>query len=226
MKLLIIEDEKALLESMVSYLKGEQYICETASDFESAQEKIEVFTYDCILLDINLPGGSGLKLLDELKANGQTEGVIIISARNSIDDKIYGLQSGADDYLAKPFHLAELSARIAAVIRRRYFGGQNLLIIGQITINLQAKSVQVEEKDLNLTPTEFELLLFLALNKDKVVSKNAIAMHILGDNAEWLSQYDIVYTHVKNLRKKLSDAGCPDYIQSRYGIGYKVRIPA
>jgi len=225
MKLLIIEDEKALSDSMIAYLKGEQYLCETAYDFASAQEKLDLYHYDCILLDITLPGGNGLKLLDELIANNQRDGVIIISARNSLDDKIHGLQSGADDYLAKPFHLAELGARIESVIRRRTFGGSNLLVLGDLTIDLLAKTANVNGKELLLTPKEYALLLFLAANKNKLVSKNAIAMHILGDGAEWLSQFDLVYTHIKNLKKKLAQAGCADYIQSRYGMGYKLRIP-
>lgn len=224
MKLLLIEDEQDLQDSMVSYLEGEQYRCETASDFRSAQEKLDLFDYDCILLDINLPGGSGFQLLEELKKDKKHDGVIIISARNSIDDKIAGLNLGADDYLTKPFHLAELGARIASVIRRKYAQGDNLLAFGEITINLQAKSVVANEQLLELTPTEYELLLFMIINKNKVISKNAIAMHILGDEAEWLLQYDIVYAHIKNLRKKLIEVGCDGYIQSRYGMGYKMEI--
>lgn len=220
MKLLVIEDEEALSESIVSYLKGEQYVCECASDFASAQEKLELHDYDCILLDITLPGGSGLKLLEELKKNKQHDGVIIISARDSLDDKILGLQSGADDYLTKPFHLSELSARISSVIRRRNFNGDNILKINELTIDLPAKNVKVNGKLLDLTPTEYDLLLFLASNKNKVVSKNAIAMHVLGDEAEWMMQYDVIYAHIKNLKKKLTNAGCENYIHSRYGMGY------
>lgn len=223
MKLLIIEDEPDLAESIVSYLTGEQYICETASDFESARDKLELHQYDCILLDITLPGGNGLKLLEELKANGGRDGVIIISARNSLDDKIEGLEAGADDYLAKPFHLAELGARVASIIRRKHFDGSNQLVIGDIAIDLQAKTVSVMGKPTGLTPKEYDLLLFLASNKNRVVSKNAIALHILGDDAEWLQQYDVVYAHIKNLKKKLADAGCPHYIESRYGMGYKLK---
>lgn len=224
MKLLVIEDERPLSDSMVAYLTGEQYRCETAYDFATAQEKLDLHHYDCILLDITLPGGSGLKLLEELKTNDQGDGVIIISARDSIDDKVNGLRSGADDYLAKPFHLAELGARVASIIRRKNYGGNNLLVINELTIDLQAKKVTAHEKELQLTPTEYDLLLFLAANKNKVVSKNAIAMHILGDDAEWLLQYDIIYAHIKNLKKKLTDAGCVDYIQSRYGMGYKMQV--
>lgn len=223
-KLLLIEDERDLRESIVRYLQGEQYRCETATDFSTALEKTTLFSYDCILLDINLPDGSGLELLRTLKEDQKQDGVIIISARNSTEDKIAGLNLGADDYLSKPFHLAELEARIAAVIRRKYFQGNNLLVLGEMKIDLGAKTVTANHKLLELTPTEFDLLLFLASNKNKIVSKNAIAIHILGDEAEWLMQYDIVYAHVKNLKKKLADGGCRDYIQSRYGMGYKLQI--
>lgn len=225
MKLLLIEDESGLRDSIVSYLESEQYRCETAGDFQAALEKIDLFDYDCILLDINLPGGSGLKLLETLKKDKKHDGVIIISARNSIDDKIAGLDLGADDYLVKPFHLAELVARIAAVIRRKYFEGDNLWVFGELTVDLQAKSVTAAGRLIELTPTEYDLLLFLIINKNKVVSKNAIAVHILGDEAEWLMQYDIVYAHIKNLRKKLAEVGCQAYIRSRYGMGYKIEIP-
>lgn len=223
-KLLIIEDETDLRDSIVAYLQGEQYRCETAGDFETALEKMDVFEYDCILLDINLPGGSGLRLLRALKEDKKQDGVIIISARNAIEDRIEGLRLGADDYLVKPFHLAELEARIASVIRRKYFAGDTLLSFSNLTIDVQAKTVTVPGAVIGLTPTEYDLLLFLIINKNKVVSKNAIAIHILGDDAEWLMQYDIVYAHIKNLRKKLSAAGCKAYIRARYGMGYKMEV--
>ncbi len=224
MKLLLIEDEKALLDSMVSYLKGEQYVCETASGFAAALEKTELYDYDCILLDITLPDGNGLKLLRELKANNKTDGVIIISAKNSIDDKIAGLNLGADDYLPKPFHLSELSARIAAVIRRKNFEGNNRLTINEIQIDLLAKTVSINDRGVELTKKEYDLLLFLAANKNKVISKNAIAAHLSGDEADWSDNFDIVYAHIKNLKKKLMESGCADYIQSVYGVGYKLVI--
>lgn len=224
MKLLIIEDEKNLLDSMVSYFADERYVCEAAMDYGTALEKIDLYHYDCILLDINLPGGSGLKLLKILRSDKNQDSVIIISARDSLDDKISGLHLGADDYLAKPFHLAELSARIASVIRRKYAQGNNILEFGELTINLLSKTVHANDCKIALTPTEYELLLFLVTNKNRVVSKNAIAMHILGDEAEWLMQYDTIYAHIKNLKQKMAKAGCRDYIQSRYGMGYKMEI--
>lgn len=219
MKILIVEDEKELSEGIAAYLKSEDYLCETAADFHKALEKIEVYDYDCILLDITIPGGSGLELLRELKANNKMDGVLIISARNSLDDKITGLTLGADDYLAKPFHLSELSARVAAIIRRKHFDGNNLLRYENIIIDTRAKSVTIKNKVLDLTKKEYELLLYFVSNKNRVISKNAIAEHLWGDDME--GNNDFIYTHIKNLRKKLSDAGDADYIKSVYGMGYK-----
>lgn len=219
MKILIIEDEKALSESMVTYLKGEAYICETALDYATALNKIDSYDYDCILLDIMLPGGSGLQILKELKADKKMDGVLIISAKNSLDDKIAGLKLGADDYLSKPFHLSELSARIAAIIRRRNFDGNNRIQFNEIVIDTQAKEVTLNNAPLELTRKEYELLLYFISNKRRVISKNAIAEHLWGDELE--GNYDFIYTHIKNLRKKLMEAGVADYIKSVYGMGYK-----
>jgi DNA-binding response OmpR family regulator len=224
MKILLIEDEKELRDSIVRYLQGGHYRCEVAVDFATAQEKIDLYNYDCILLDINLPGGSGLELLKIIKENKKYDGVIIISARDSLEDKITGLNLGADDYLTKPFHLAELDARVSSIIRRKYFEGENIMTFGDLSIDMLSKSVAVNDKPLDLTPTEYDLLFFLIINKNRVVSKNAIIMHLLGDEAEWLMQYDIVYAHIKNLRKKLTDSGSNAYIRSRYGIGYKIDV--
>lgn len=219
MKILIIEDEKELSDSIAAYLKSEDYVCEVADTFNKAIEKTELFTYDCILLDITLPGGSGLEILRELKANNKMDGVLIISARNSLDDKVNGLVLGADDYLPKPFHLSELSARVAAIIRRKNFDGNNLVQFNDISIDTLAKSVFVNNNPLDLTRKEYELLLYFVSNKKKVISKNAIAEHLWGDGME--GNNDFIYTHIKNLRKKLMDAGQADYIRSVYGMGYK-----
>jgi len=224
MKILIVEDERELLESMVTYLKGENYLCETAADYKTARQKIESFNYDCILLDVSLPDGNGLSLLKELKADKKTDGVIVISAKNSIQDRIKGLNSGADDYLAKPFHLSELNARISAVIRRRRFEGNKILVFHEMTIDLAAKTISVNNKNVDLTRKEFDLLLYLAYNKNRVLSKNAIAEHLSGDEVEFLDNFDFIYTHMKNLKKKLHHAGCKDYIKSVYGLGYKFDI--
>jgi DNA-binding response OmpR family regulator len=218
-KILIIEDEIELSNSIISYLKGQDYLCEVAADFDSAIEKTESFDYDCILLDITLPGGSGLEILHQLKADNKMDGVLIISAKNSLDDKIRGLTSGADDYLSKPFHLSELSARIGAIIRRKKFSGSSVLKFNEITIDTVAKVASVNDTCLDLTRKEYELLLYFVSNKKKVISKNAIAVHLWGDAME--NNNDFIYTHIKNLRKKLTDAGHADYIRSVYGMGYK-----
>ncbi|MFZ6025379.1 MAG: response regulator transcription factor [Bacteroidota bacterium] len=224
MKILIVEDEKELSSSIVKYLKGENYICETAGDFKTALEKTDSFDYDCILLDISLPDGNGLNVLKGLKEDNKTDGVIIISAKNSIDDRIAGLNLGADDYLAKPFHLSELSARIAAVIRRRRFDGNKTIVLNEITIDTTAKMVAIHNVSLDLTRKEYDLLLYLATNKNRVISKNAIAEHISGDEADVFDNFDFIYAHMKNLKKKLTAAGCSDYIKSVYGMGYKFDI--
>jgi DNA-binding response OmpR family regulator len=218
-KILIIEDEKELSDSITFYLKGQDYICEVAADFNTALERTELYEYDCILLDITLPGGSGLEILRQLKANNKMDGVLIISAKNSLDDKIEGLTLGADDYLPKPFHLSELNARIGAIIRRRNFDGNNLLKFNNIIIDTVAKMVSINNRLLELTRKEYELLLYFMSNKKKVISKNAIAEHLWGNAME--NNNDLIYTHIKNLRKKLADAGDADYIKSIYGMGYK-----
>ncbi len=219
MKILIIENEKTLSDSIVTYLKGQDYICEVAADFNTAQEKTELYDYDCILLDITLPGGNGLVILKQLRANNKMDGVLIISAKDSLDDKVTGLTLGADDYLSKPFHLSELTARIAAIIRRKQFDGSSIVRFNSIIIDTQAKVATVNNKPLELTKKEFELLLYFVSNKRRVISKNAIAQHLWGDEME--GSLDFIYTHIKNLRKKLMETGDADYIKSIYGMGYK-----
>lgn len=224
MKILIAEDESELCTSIVKYLKTENYVCETAKDYKTAIDKITLFEYDCILLDITLPDGNGLQVLKALKAEKRTDGVIIISAKNSIDDRITGLQLGADDYITKPFHLSELSARIAAVIRRRQFNGNNIITINEIEINTDAKTISVNNKVLEITRKEYELMLYLVINKNRVISKNAIAEHLSGDTADMFDNFDFIYSHIKNLKKKMAQAGAEDYIKSIYGMGYKFKV--
>jgi DNA-binding response OmpR family regulator len=221
MKVLLIEDEKALSESILSYLKQQQFTCDTADSFSAAMEKIETFDYDCILLDITLPGGNGLDILTALKKARKMDGVLIISAKNSLEDKINGLQLGADDYLAKPFHLSELGARLGAIIRRRNFQGSNLLQFHDLTIDTLAKTVFVNNRPIDLTRKEYQMLLYFTFNKGRVISKNALAEHLWGDEMSDAGNYDFIYTHVKNLRRKLMENGCEDYIHSIYGMGYK-----
>lgn len=221
MKILIIEDEEELAKSIAEYLSGENYLCEFATTFNEAKNKIEVFNYDCILLDITLPDGNGLKILEELKKENKQDGVIIISAKNSLDDRINGLNIGADDYLTKPFHLSELTARIYSIIRRKQFSNANVVSQNELQIDLLAKTVSVNNEIIALTKKEFDLLVYFIGNKNRVISKSTLAEHLSGDFADMLENHDFVYAHVKNLKKKLYDAGCDHYLKTVYGTGYK-----
>ena len=224
MKLLIVEDELPLLRSIQSYFMEEGNICEYATSLLAASEKIALYKYDCILLDLGLPDGDGLTLLNELKAVNNKAGILIISAKNSLDDKLAGLNLGADDYLVKPFHLSELMARVSAIIRRKHFDGENIIQFNEIYVNASAKTVFVNDTSLTLTKKEFDLLIYFLANKGKVVSKNAIAEHLWGDEIDVVDNFDFIYTHIKNLRKKLLEAGSKDYMNSVYGIGYKFSV--
>jgi DNA-binding response OmpR family regulator len=221
MKVLIIEDEKDLRKSMVSYLSGEGYLCESASDFNEAKERIGTYDYDIIVVDIMLPNGSGLDLIREIKKVDSQAGIIIVSAKDSIDDKIIGLEIGSDDYLTKPFHLSELNARIKSIIRRRNFKGKNEVIFNEIKIDTDARQVYIKDKEIVLTGKEYDLLLYLIANKGKVVTKDSLAEHLWGDYMDQADSYDFIYTHIKNLRKKLIQHGAKDYVTTIYGIGYK-----
>lgn len=221
MKLLIIEDERELSDSIVAYLSSENYLCEQAFTCNEAKEKVELYDYDCVLLDLMLPGGNGLDILRNIRNKNNPVGVIIVSAKDSLEDKVKGLEIGADDYLAKPFHLPELSMRIYAIIRRKKFSANNVLQSNGITINLLSKTVHINNKPVLLTRTEYELLLFLIGNKNKVISKGAMAEHLSGDMADMLDNHDFVYTHIKNLKAKLAEADCKDCIKNVYGTGYK-----
>ncbi len=221
MKILIIEDEKELSKNIARYLSDDSYLCEQAYNFSIAMEKITLYNYDCILLDLNLPGGDGIQLLKEIKARKIDSGIIIISARGSLDDKIEGLKIGADDYLAKPFSLSELSVRVYALMRRQQFSHNNTLNSGAVAIDLLSKTVKVREKTVNLTKSEYDLLLFLIGNKSRVVSKDAIAEHLSGDMADMLDSHNFVYAHIKNLKAKFADAGHTTIIKTIYGTGYQ-----
>ncbi len=223
-RILIVEDEKALSDSIGFYLRNENLTCEVASDFDSALEKTGLYEYSCVILDLHLPGGSGLHILRELKKANSTTGILIISARNSIDDKVKGLNIGADDYLAKPFHLAELKARMSAIVRRKLFDGKNEIILDKLTLNVENRTLKTDIRDINLTRKEYELLLYFIANKNKVVTKEAIVQYLWGNEVEMVANYDFIYTHIKNVRKKLTEAGCPDYIQVIYGMGYKFSV--
>lgn len=224
MKILIIEDEQELAQSIAEYLSEENYLCEFAVTFNQALDKITTYHYDCILLDIMLPDGNGIKILEELNKQGKQDGVIITSAKDSLDDKIKGLQIGADDYLTKPFHLAELAVRIYSVIRRKQFGNANTVQQNELQIDLLAKTVTVNEKFISLTKKEFDLLLYFIGNRNRVISKSTLAEHLSGDFADMLDNHDFVYAHIKNLKKKLNDAGCDNYLKTIYGTGYKWEV--
>jgi DNA-binding response OmpR family regulator len=224
MKLLVVEDEPKLLQSIQDYFTQEDFLCEDASNYSEALRRIEDFEYDCIILDINLPGGSGFDLLNDLRSEKKDDGVIIISARNSLDDKLRGLNLGADDYLIKPFHLSELNARVKALIRRKYSKGNNIIQCENIKLDLDSRTVSVNDQLTSLTRNEFDLLFFLITNKNRVISKKAIAEHLFGEQSDYLSSFDFVYSHIKNLKKKLKDKGTDLTIQTVYGLGYKLSV--
>ncbi|AHF14596.1 response regulator transcription factor [Niabella soli] len=224
MKLLIVEDEPDLLQSILEYFTQEDFLCEGVATYFEAIAKIEDFDYDCIILDINLPDGSGLKLLKYLREDKKQDGVIIISARNYIDDKIEGLNLGADDYLTKPFHLSELYARVKALMRRKYGQGASQLELGNLQLNLSSRCVACHQQPLMLTRNEYDLLAFLLNNKNRVVSRQAIAEHIYGDRTNRMPSFDFVYSQIKNLKRKLKEGECDDLIQTVYGLGYKISI--
>jgi len=221
MKILIIEDERSLSDNIVAYLSSEQYLCEQAFTFSDAKMKVNVYDYDCVILDLMLPGGNGLDILRDIRRRQNPVGVIIVSAKGSLDDKILGLEIGADDYLAKPFNLPELKMRIYALIRRREFSANNIIQSNGVAIDLLMKQATANGQQLTLTRTEYELLLFLISNKGKVVSKSSIAEHLSGEMADMLDNHNFVYTHLKNLKAKLAAAGCKDCIKNVYGTGYK-----
>lgn len=221
MKILIIEDEQQIALGIKDYFKPNGIQCETASNFKKALSKIGAYDYDCILLDLMLPDGDGFNILRELKAMNKTEGVIITSAKENLETRIEGFNLGADDYLTKPFHLAELLVRVQALIRRKNFNGSNIVTFNEISIDLHAKTVHVNDKKLDATKKEIDLLLFLIGNENKVLAKAVIAEHLSGDMADMLDNHDFVYAHIKNLKKKLTHAGSGDYIKTAYGLGYR-----
>ncbi|GHU72748.1 DNA-binding response regulator [Bacteroidia bacterium] len=222
MKILVIEDEPEMVKTIESFLSNEKFIVEKATDYDSGIEKVFLYEYDCILLDISLPGGSGLKILEKMKKAGVAGNVIIISAKDSIEDKITGLDFGADDYLTKPFHLAELHARIKAVMRRKQLGGKEILHFGNLSLDFKNRLVFVDEEELKLNRKEFDMLSFFAANTNRLITKEALAEHVWGDNTDAADNLDFVYSQMKNLRKKLKDSGADIVIENVYGIGYKL----
>ena len=222
MKILIVEDEPSLREIMVRTLVREQYVIEQAADYAAALDKIAAYDYDCILLDIMLPGGSGLTLLRDLKAKRKRASVIIVSAKDSIDDKVTGLDLGADDYLTKPFHLAELNARVKSVIRRKQQDGELHLTFANITIFPDRHAVSINGNALTLNRKEFDLLYYFISNPNRLISKATLAESVWGDYIDQADSFDFIYSQVKNLRRKLKAAGATPEIKAVYGFGYKM----
>lgn len=221
MQILIIEDERVLRDSISVYLETNGYVCTTVGTLKKGLERCSNYIYDCVLIDIGLPDGNGMDIIKTFKKNNPNTGIIIISAKNSLEDKINGLQLGADDYLTKPFHLSELDARIHSIIRRINFNGQNQLKFDGLTIHLDQKQVMVNNELVKLTRKEYDILIYLAANPTHLITKEAIADAIWGDKAEMATSFDFVYSQIKNLKKKLNEAGATEYIKVVYGMGYK-----
>lgn len=224
MKILIIEDETELMEVIRQSLEKENFLVESASDYHNALDKVISFDYDCILLDIMLPGGSGLDILQELKNLDKSDNVIIISAKDSLEDKLTGLDLGADDYLTKPFHIAELNARIKSVLRRKSFGGKNTVELANVKLDLDDRTLLIDNKPLLLNRKEFDILTYMVVNKNRLVNKTSLAERVWGDHMDEADDYEFIYSQIKNLRKKLKDHGAGVEIQAVYGLGYKLLI--
>jgi len=224
LNILIIEDEPDLRNSIIEYLQELGFICEAAPNFKTAIEKITSNDYACIVVDIGLPDGDGLKVIEALKVDKAETGVIIVSAKNSLDDKLKGLNIGADDYITKPFHLSELSARIKSVARRREFTGKKDIVFNELRIIPDEMVVYVNDQHISLTRTEHQLLIYFISNPNKVLTKESIAEHLWGDHADLADSFDFIYSHIKNLRKKIMEKGGADYVKSVYGVGYKLNV--
>ena len=220
MKLLLVEDEPWLRDTIRDYLEGEGYIVTTADSFRDGAKKAHDYDYDCLVVDLMLPDGNGLDLVREVRHRPTRPGVIIVTAKDALADKLAGLDAGSDDYLTKPFHLSELNARLRSVLRRRLFGGNPDLVMGILKIQPEQQRVEIAGQVVALTGKEYELLLFMATNANRLLSKSALAEHIWGDATDMADSHEFIYSHVKNLRRKLIAAGCPDYVRTRYGAGY------
>lgn len=221
MKILVVEDEPALADSIARYLREEGCVCSVANNYADAHQAIHVYEYDCVLVDVMLPDGSGMDLVDELKALDGETGIIIISAKDSLDDKIKGLELGSDDYITKPFHLSELNARIKALLRRKQFKGEREMQVGEVIVRPERKEVELKGVKLDLTAREYELLNYFLVNANRVLTKEAIVEHVWGDHYDMVDSFDFIYVHINKLRKKMREAGGRDPIKTVYGMGYK-----
>ncbi|MFO7879924.1 MAG: response regulator transcription factor [Bacteroidota bacterium] len=223
MKLLLVEDNKELSKDITEYPSNHDFIFETAYDFTSAEEKIMLYRYDLVILDIGLPDGNGLDLLQKIRESHPETAVIILTARHALKFKLSGLEQGADDYLTKPFHNAELNARIRSILRRKFVNSrENIIRLHEISIDIAAAEVKVNQTTLNLTRMEYHLLLYFVYNKNHLLTRESIAEHLWGDHADQADNFDFVYNHIKNLRRKITKAGGRDYLKSMYGMGYKL----
>lgn len=222
MKVLIIEDQPELAENMAAYLSREGYVCSKAVNYQDAEQKLFAFEYDVIIVDIMLPDGTGLDLINFIRTSNKRPGILIVSAKNSLTDKVIGLDLGADDYLTKPFYLPELHSRLKAIYRRRNLLGEQLVQFNEISINTENREVIVGENLLELTKKEYELVLYFLVNQNRILTRQSIAEHLWGDYTDNLDNIDFVYQHIKNLRKKIIAAGGKDYISTVYGVGYKL----
>lgn len=222
MKILIVEDEPALRELIQRSLEKERYITEVAPDYDTAIEKVEVYDYDCILLDIMLPGGNGLDLLKHLKDLRKKENVIVISAKDSLEDKILGLELGADDYLPKPFHLAELNARVKSVLRRKHRDGEHAIVMGNVRLLPDSFQVWINTEQLELSRKEYDILHYFMNRPNRMVNKNTLAESVWGDHIDQVDNFDFIYAQIKNLRKKLKNHQATIEIKAVYGFGYKL----
>lgn len=222
MKILIVEDDASLREIIQRSLEKERYVVESAADFLSALDKIEVYDYDCILLDIMLPGGSGLEVLQRIKELRKKENIIIISAKDSLEDKVAGLELGADDYLAKPFHLAELTARIRSVLRRKHRDGEAVIELGNVRLFPDIFQVWIGNVQIELSRKEFDILHYFMNRPRRMVNKQLLAESVWGDHIDQVDNFDFIYAQIKNLRKKLKEAGASVELKAVYGLGYKL----
>lgn len=222
MKILIIEDEIGMRETLERFFVDQKFVVETAADYAAGLSKLSVYDYDCVLLDITLPGGSGLDLLSEMKRLNKRDSVIIISARDAIDDKVLGLNLGADDYLPKPFHLAELNARVKSLIRRNQVAGDMSISIENVKLLPDVRTVSINNNELQLNRKEFDLLYYFMVNPDRLLNKTTLTEAVWGDNIDQSDDLDFLYSQVKNLRRKLKTAGATIEIKAVYGFGYKL----
>lgn len=221
MKLLLVEDNLRLAEDIQQFLAGNGYRVEHAATLSEGSEKIAMYEYDVIILDLGLPDGNGLQLIPEVKDNNPETGILIVTAKNAIDEKVSGLRIGADDFLTKPFHKAELNARIGSLIRRRNPLRKNTLKFNEVSVDLLASQAYLHEKPIALTRKEYDLLVYFLHNRNRILTKESIAEHLWGDHLDQADSFDFIYNHIKNLRKKITQAGGTNYIHAMYGMGYR-----